>query len=294
MNNSISETHLISIIIVNYNGLNYTQQCIESLFRFHSAEAFEVIVVDNNSTDGSVELLEKQFPDVTVCKLGSNKGFGSANNYGVKQSHGDYLFILNNDTIIESNIFPEMVSMLKEDQTIGVIAPQLKNPDGSIQLSYGKFPSLKNEYTTRKQQAGSRNFNPLSDSTSGQIDWVTAAAMFVRRDAFEKAGGFDEQYFMYFEDIDLCKRIGDLGYKILYYPKTSLIHIGGGSKSNSVNGKIQIEYRKSQLLYYVKHQTLLQQFLLKAYLFIKYGVQTLVKKNEDSRAAKEIVRLIFR
>lgn len=263
----------ISIIIVNYNGCEYTIQCIDSIQRTHRTKYYEIIVVDNGSTDSSVEILHKKFPNIVIVELQDNKGFGFANNRGAEKAKGEFLFFINNDTIFISEVDDILVEQYRTNQTLGIIAPKLCNEDGSFQLSFGKFPSLLGEYNTKRLSAKLKKNDCSKIEYAKQyslpvtVDWVSGAAFMIQRNLFESIDGFDEKYFMYFEDSDLCRRIHDLKKDVLYFPLTSLIHLGGKSYVQK-DERISLEYRKSQLLYYKKHLSLVQTVTLKMYLFL--------------------------
>ncbi len=260
---------MVSIIFVNYNGLQYTKQCLESFVKHHQQEMFDIIVVDNHSTDGSQNILPKLFPFIQFLPLPQNYGFGAANNAGARIAKGDILFFVNNDTIFKEPVVDLLVQYLLDDETVGIVGPQLLNEDGSFQLSFGKFPTIKNEHQTKSYQGNSlsEEFIELSSNSIKKKDWLTGAALMMKKAIFEMIKGFDEKYFMYFEDIDLCKSIHAIGYHCVYVPTIHLIHLGGKSYQRT-DSRITIEYRRSQLRYYDKHNSSFQRLFLRVYLFI--------------------------
>ncbi|NUN71209.1 MAG: glycosyltransferase family 2 protein [Bacteroidetes bacterium] len=264
----------VSIIIVNYNGSAYTRQCLESLTLLTGGT--EVIVVDNASTDGSKELLPQLFPSVRFHWLKENRGFGFANNRGAEAATGDLLFFLNNDTVIQSDILPELTGMFAKDQQCGIVAPKLLNRDGTFQLSFGDFPVIRTEMNARSlaRDAGSARVLEPKDSVPVKKDWVTGAALLIRRGLFSRIGGFDERFFMYFEDSDLCRRVSNTGHTVWYCPAVSLIHFGGSSYGKK-DARIAVEYRRSQLLYYRKHNSILQRVMLALFLIVKHAPRLL-------------------
>lgn len=273
----------VSIIIVNFNGCRFTAECLETI-RLYSKTSAEVIVVDNASTDDSRVELPVRFPEVRFLWLPQNRGFGYANNRGAEKATGDILFFLNNDTLLTGDIIPVMSRMLNEDRSIGIAAPKLLNEDGSLQVSSGAFPSIAAEWRT-KLSVGNISAHALL-----QPDWVTGAAFFIRREVFQAIGGFDEEYFMYFEDVDLCKRVADQGLTIRYIPECSLIHLGGKSYGKQ-DPRITIEYRRSQLRFYDYHRSLIQRVLVRFYLFMKFS-RTLFTPS-GSVVSRQVIRLLF-
>lgn len=265
---------LISIIIVNFNGGEVLLGCLESLEKSSPSIAYEVIVVDNCSTDGSPDLVEQTFPNILLIRQPQNRGFGAGNNVGAKFAKGEFLFLLNPDTILSEDILPHLIEIMQQDPTIGIVGPKLLNPDGSLQLSVSPALSIAGEYQARKQAKSyqslrnktliSQKFNDIQE-----VDIVVGAAFFIRKALFDSIGGFDENFFMYFEESDLCRRVQDNGCRIIYTPKVSLIHLKGYS-SQQIFNTIAFEYRRSQIYYYQKNRPVWEQIVLRMYLVIKF------------------------
>jgi GT2 family glycosyltransferase len=276
-------TPLVSIILVNYNGADVVLDCLRSLEQFPQSISYEVIVVDNASQDGSPDLIESYSPPVKLIRQLENRGFGAGNNIAAKVATGEFLFLLNTDTQVTGDILPVLLRLMKDYPDAGIIGPKLLNPDGSLQLSTAWNISLAGESKTRQQlktyaepsqkAAIEQRFNTLQD-----VDILVGAAFFVRKKLFDELGGFDESFFMYFEESDLCRRAKNLGWRILYTPEASVIHIRGHSV-NKMSDRMALEYRKSQLYYYQKHRPLWEQILLRFYLLLKFLVPTLVRFN---------------
>jgi N-acetylglucosaminyl-diphospho-decaprenol L-rhamnosyltransferase len=262
----------VSIILVNYNGLNFLNECLTSIDQFVDDFTCEVIIVDNFSADDSTKNIKDNFPSITLICSQSNLGFSKANNLAVKHSQGKHLLFLNTDTILTENMPRILSDYLAQHQDIGVVSPRITFRDGSYQLSCGKLPNLANEFFDKIRYGLDRKwhhiFGNLYDkqhSTVQETGWLTGACLMIRRDVFEQIGGFEESFFMYFEDKDICKRIYEAGWKVVYYPKTSLIHLLGGS-SSGINQSVNTYYRNSQLYYYQKHLGKFQTAILKFYL----------------------------
>lgn len=269
----------VSIIIVNYNGMEVVLDCLASIGRCLTMTNLEVIVIDNNSKDGSPGLIAKKFPQVRLFCQEENIGFGAANNVGVKQAQGQYVFLLNSDTLLIDNPLPNLIAKLKQNPTVGIVGPKLLNPDGSFQLSTAYEIGLLGEFRTLQEVRKYRKTEQRSAlakqyRTDKYVDIVVGAAMLMERSLYEKMGGFDENFFMYFEESDLCQRVRNLGYKILYTPEVSVIHIGGQSVAQ-VAGKMADEYRRSQRYYYRKHRPRWEQWVLHQYLACKRWRQSL-------------------
>lgn len=248
---------IFSIIIVNFNTKSLTKNCLDSIF-FNCLESdFEIIAVDNNSQDGSIEMLKKDFGDkIKLIANSKNIGFGSANNQAAKIAQGEYLFFLNSDTVVKSDILSPIKQFLSNNKEVGIISPKLLLEDGSEQeRAYGEFPNLFNVVAEKFKNQKIEEIKPF------EVDWVSGAALIIRKDIFCEINGFDEKFFMYFEDIDLCKRVKDLGFKAVVYPAAPIAHLCG--KSIKKFNKRKEYYYKSQDYFYKKHYGKLKMNLMK-------------------------------
>jgi GT2 family glycosyltransferase len=270
---------LVSIILVNYNGIAVIDPCLRSLQHFLHSVPYEVIIVDNCSTDGSAEFIEHHFPQFHLLRQTVNHGFGTGNNIGARMATGEFLLLLNTDTQLISDILLPLILLMKQHPEAGIIGPKLLNPDGSLQLSTAWAVSWKGEFKTRQRLK--QYENPTHQRSILQrfeqcheVDVVVGAALFIRKKLFDQLGGFDEQFFMYFEESDLCRRAQMLGWKILYTPEVSVIHVRGHS-TDQISARMMIEYRRSQLYYYLKHRPLWEQICLRLYLLVKFAIATL-------------------
>lgn len=262
----------VSVIIVNYNGLRFTQDAVASVLRFSPQS--EIIVVDNCSSDGDVETLSKTFPQVILISSTENAGFGAGNNRGAKVAKGNFLFFLNNDAFLIEDTPAHLASFLDRNPNVAACGPKLLYPDGAFQLSFAPDPSILNEWIARRRQRRVRR----RDQSYGlflerkyanrNVDLVVGAALMVRKDVFHKVGGFDEAFFMYFEEADLCRRIRELGFEIRYVPTTTVFHYLGGA-TQVAGDKASHEYRKSQVYYYRKHLSMLSLLFLRVYLVFR-------------------------
>jgi GT2 family glycosyltransferase len=261
-----------SIILVNYNGANFLQECLTSIDKFISPDVCEVIIVDNSSTDESIKIVKDNFTSFKLICSRDNLGFGKANNLAVKHSQGQYLLFLNTDTILMENTPKILSEYLQQNYDVATISPRITFRDDSYQLSCGNLPNIVVEFFDKikynldnKWHSLFANLYDRQYSKVQEVGWVTGACLMMRRDVFEQIGGFDENFFMYFEDKDICKRVKDLGYKVIYYPETTIIHLLGGS-SHRIKKSVNKYYRNSQLYYYQKHLGKFQTNILKLYL----------------------------
>jgi GT2 family glycosyltransferase len=269
-----AKTSVVSIILVNYNGAEVVLNCLRSLLQFLHTVPYEIIVVDNASTDGSAALIAQHFPTVRLIEQAENRGFGAGNNIGATYAKGEFLLLLNTDTLLTSDVLPPLIKLMEAYPAVGIIGAKLLNPDGTLQLSVADEISIVGEYKTLKQlkqytDPQQRDAIEQKFKSPQTVDIVIGAAFFIRRSLFETLNGFDETFFMYFEESDLCQRSRDRGWQILYTPEVSIIHLGGYSVGK-VSDRMQLEYRRSQLYYYRKHRPVWEQILLRLYLMIKF------------------------
>ena len=260
---------IISIVIVTYNSSCDIIDCLESIRPFYS-KGIEIIVIDNNSDDGTVELL-KSFGSnyIKIIENKTNQGFSKACNQGVKYSKGDIIYFCNPDTIIIDDIFSIAIDQFN-NENVGCFSPSISYSDGLEAPFAFRFPhppfSLLKAFVRnllRKSNAKILQINYFSKSTVIKCDWVLGACLFVRRSIFESIGGYDEDFFLYFEDVDLCKRIKMAGYKIVADRRGKIIHHKYGS-SKSVEQQKIIKFRlSSEYLYYKKHHGIKGQILSK-------------------------------
>ena len=231
-----------SIIIINYKTADLTLNCVESLLNLNTSHNCEIIVIDNNSQDNIKEILESIDSDkVKLIINDKNLGFAQANNIGAKLAKGKYLLFLNSDTEVKEDIFTSAYNIFNNNPNVGLISPLIVDEQNNEQKNaYGGWPRLKNLI-----------FNKLNKKIKNDIDWLSGCSLFIKKDLFKKINGFDENFFLYFEDIDLCKRASDLDYQCFLDRKTKVIHKGG--KSIKRNKDRKKKYYKSQNYYFKKH-----------------------------------------
>lgn len=284
----------VSIILVNYKTKDLTINAIKSVFEKTQGIDFEIFVVDNNSQDGSIETIERKFPNINIIKNSINSGFGAANNLAIKQARGKYILCLNTDTLLINNAIKIMYDFMEkeENQNIGACGSFLYDINNNLIHCGGKLPSLtdiiwklgfrnilKNQYKTYL------NNYTLENEISFSIGYITGADIFFRKSILDEVGIFDEIFFMYFEETDLCKRIRDNGYDIKLVKDAKIIHLEGQSNSNILRKKIQ--FKQSEFYYYKKHIPN-QIFVVKYIYILLYIIDWLILRNKDS---KELLKL---
>ncbi len=249
----------LSVIIVNFETPDHTIEGVRSIFAFPPSCGFEVIVVDNGSRDGSLDVIRQACPEAACIETGRNLGFGTANNLGIHNARGEYVLLLNSDAHLLEPALDRMMRALDAEPAVGAVGPRLENADGRLEWSWGYFPSLLREVIRKMAHRGLSLGDPravryveMQCVASKQADWITAACFMAPRRVLLEAGLFDEGFFMYFEDIDLCRRIQQKGYKVLYEPAVRALHHGGVSASKN-RLRAQVEYRRSQIHFSRKH-----------------------------------------
>lgn len=257
----------ISLILINHNSNELLNGCLSSVKRMGKDITFETIVVDNASTDGSIEMVKTFYPEVKLIKNLINLGFGRANNLGIQLAKGKYMLLLNNDTKLKNDALMIMASFLKNNPKAGIVTCKLVEPDDTIQHNCRSFPLTPFDTMFGRASLLSKIFpnnpitrrNTLSDwdyNFPRQVDWVSGACMMVRREVFDQIGLLDENFFMYWEDTDLCKRASDAGWQIWFTPNAEIIHYtgqGGGKRSLQLKLYTIYQMHRSAYYYFRKH-----------------------------------------
>jgi GT2 family glycosyltransferase len=225
-NMSIANSLELSIIIVNYNGEKYLADCLESVRKQCQGITYEIIIVDNQSTDNSLEIIEDYYPESILIRNITNEGFAKANNIGVKKSKGKFILLLNNDTVLLDNLRPA-VNMLSEN-AVGAVGIKMLDSKKKYRKSIGYFP---NPLSLFKLSLLTKNRNGFStgdfNETTYEVDWIEASFLLTKRSLWDQVGGLCEDYFMYVEDVDFSKRLSRIKKKRIYFNKISYIHYGG-------------------------------------------------------------------
>jgi GT2 family glycosyltransferase len=250
----------LSALIVNWNVRDLLRRCLQSVLTHSFPGSLEVIVVDNGSTDGSVEMVRTEFPQVHLIANPDNRGFTAANNQGLAVARGRYVLLLNPDTEVVDDALATMVAFVDTHPDVGVVGPQLLNPDGTVQSSRRRFPTLATalfESTWLQPYAPRRLLTRYyvldrSDDEVQDVDWVTGAALMARREAIEQVGPLDEEFFMYSEELDWCRRFRAAGWRVVYLPTARVIHHEGKSSEQVLPAR-HIHFQTSKVRYFRKY-----------------------------------------
>ena len=303
----------LSVVIVSWNVRELLRRCLQSVVYSPQSSVLsrtqdddqglrtEIIVVDNASSDGSVEMLRAEFPNVRLIANERNLGFTRGNNQGLALSRGRYVLFLNPDTEVVGDALATMVHYMDDHPDVGALGPLLRYPDGSVQSSRRRFPTLGtalfestllelwwpgNPWARRYRMAD------WPDDVEQEVDWVVGACLLARREVLDQVGGFDEGFFMYSEEMDLCRRIKAAGWRVVYLPSAQVIHHEGKSSEQVVPAR-HIHFQTSKVRYFRKYHgswaaEVLRLFLLITYVYqmVEEGLKWLLGHKRPLRAAR--------
>jgi len=300
----------LSICIATLNACNYLRNCLRSIYEqpnylqpAHTNAAshllssdqpsaglavlsFELIIVDNGSADDTVDMLQREYPDIRVIQNGRNDGFAKPVNQGLRASSGEYLLILNPDTIILPGALNALVDYLKSQPKVGICGPKVLNRDGSLQkacrrgvsrpwAAFSYFSGLSALFPKSKFFGGYL-LSYLDENTTHDVDGVSGSCMLIRRNVIEQVGYFDERYFAYQEDADYCFQVKKAGWKIAYFPASQIIHYGGQGGSRVQPYRSIYEWHRSYYLYYRKNLAKDYLFLFNWFYYLLMGIKLVV------------------
>jgi GT2 family glycosyltransferase len=294
----------LSVVIVSWNVSGLLRRCLGSILGTARSEApgggpgtgsgaprpalaVEVIVVDNGSTDGSVSMVREEFPSVRVIPNPDNRGFPAANNQGIAIARGRYAIILNPDTEVIDAALSTMVAYADAHPSVGVVGPQLLFPDGSVQPSRYRFPTLATaafESTWLQPYAPRRILDQYyvrdqPDDVAHDVDWVRGAALMTRRETIEQVGPLDEGFFMYSEELDWCRRVRDADWRVVYLPDAQIVHHEGKSSEQAVAAR-HVNFQTSKVRYFQKHHGKLAGETLRFFLLGNYAWQIVIEGSK--------------
>lgn len=280
----------LSIVVVTYNTRSLLERSLDAVLENVDLKEDEILVVDNASSDGTVDSVRKNYPMAKVIRNDVNRGFAVACNQGYRASGGRYVCLVNSDVILPARTINRMREKMDAHPKIGVLSPELIQVGGEVaQMSWGWNLTLVGEM---KQRWFSPRHIGRHPWVRRQVQWlqrrertvpfVAGACMMIRRDVLDQIGGMDEDYELYFEDADLCRRVWKAGYDVRFTPDIKVIH-GLGQSGKSQPKKIWLVYRQSQITFYKKHNTRLESFLLKIYLWIKFLASPIFWRDSNFR-----------
>ncbi|MEW5988582.1 MAG: glycosyltransferase family 2 protein [Chloroflexota bacterium] len=287
----------LSIIIVSWNVRELLRACLNSIAAGRGQLDLEVIVVDSGSTDGSPAMIQAEFPWVRLIGRPDNVGFPKGNNLGIREASGRAILLLNPDTEVVGDALIHLVEYLNDHPDVGAVGPQLLNPDGSIQSSRRRFPTLATGFFESTWLEGLapaavlRHYyaQDLPDNETADVDWLVGAGLLVRREVLEQVGRLDEGYFMYSEELDWCRRIKAAGWRVVYLPTAQVIHHVGKSSDQAVTAR-HVHFQRAKLRYFRKYHGRPAAIALRAFLLFSYLWQMLLEAGKGLLGHKRALR----
>ncbi|MFL5963611.1 MAG: glycosyltransferase family 2 protein [Gaiellaceae bacterium] len=271
----------VSVVVVTLNALPWLEQCLESV------RGRPVVVVDHGSTDGTVDFVRERFPEARLIEQ-ENKGMGGGNNAGMRATDGRYYFLLNSDAWVMGDALDKLVAFADEHPEAAVVGPKLVNTDGTLQRSARGEPTLwrlATEYLfIRKLAPHSKRLNPLyrgdfDHDRVAEVDWLFGPALLVRREAADAVGLFDEDFFMFSEEVDWMTRFRRAGWKVLFFPGAEVMHVGGASHG----GRLYVENLRGHLRWFAKHRGAKDAERVRKLLLWSLRLRALVLRRDDYR-----------
>ena len=252
----------LAVVVVNYQSYDELRDCLASLE--HADGAPPVIVVDHASDARAADALSSDFPAVRFLRVEANEGFAAGVNRGVREAHGPFVLLLNPDCVVEPATCATLVEWMRAHPDVGAAGPRIHNANGTLQATARRFPDLttgiagRSSWLTRvlpRNPLSRHNLLARQDASSPiAVDWVSGACLIARRDAFDAIGGMDEGFFLYWEDADFCRRLGEAGWRTVYVPSTAVTHVGGRSSRHSATASLEAFHRSAFRLYW-KHSS---------------------------------------
>ena len=251
----------LSIVIVTYNSRKFIINCLDSARRAARGVEHEIIVVDNNSGDGTKDLVKQFSNSILLLENLKNLGFAKAVNAGLRRASGEFILLLNPDTVIQSESFYPVIEFLRKNANIGICGGKLLNADDSLQYSTGSFPTLFSTLSRRVLPRRMRKYDLWSYDKTRRCDWVTGAFMLVRGGLIKEVGYFDEAYFMYYEDVDYCLQAKNRGWETYYFPGVTAYHLEPHARSRK-DPITEHQIRKGRSYFFEKNRSFFSYYMI--------------------------------
>lgn len=299
--NHAKPSPICSIVIVSYNVADLLLACIESICASAASASpalpVEIIVVDSASADDTVARVRERYPEITLIACTENIGFTRGNNLGIRAAHGEFIFLLNPDTVLLGSALPELVAYLQDNPDVGIVGPHTFNADMTTQSTRRRFPTRLTAFfeSTWLQGYAPRTVldhfyvNDVSADHTQDVDWMQGSALLVRRAVFDQIGHLDESYHMYSEELDFCKRAYDAGWRLVYHADAHIIHYGGAS-SDQVGALKHIYFQSSKICYHRKVHGAAFAQALRLFLLASYLVQIGIEAAKGLLGSKRSLR----
>jgi len=296
-----------SVLIVSFNTRDRLRNCLDSLRSVKDSTPLEILVVDNASADQSADMVRCEFPEVRLIRSDRNLGFANANNLAAESANGRYLILLNSDAVLSKGVIERAVARMDQHPEVGMAGGRLSDEQGGLQPSARLFPTLLLEFFTlsgladrfpRSRLLGAFNRTWANPEVAAEVDWVPGAFAIIRRDVLTDTGLFDPRYFLYYEEVDLCRRIRQQGFRILYWPDLRIMHIGGESSRtlkdqtlSSAGSQLTLWRMRSQALYYRKWHGWLGAFTVRGLEQLWHGLRSLRNRHRSPEKSLESARI---
>jgi hypothetical protein len=292
----------LSVSIVAFRTPDLLRRCLSAVLMERGSLEMDVTVVDNASDDGSVDVVRSEFPWVRVIANPRNVGFGAAHNQALRQAVGRYWLVLNSDTVAAPGALRTLVNALDTDPSLAIAGPKLLYPDGTVQPSRRRFPTVATLFleSTQLQRFWPDNavlrryyVEDRGDEDAQEVDWLVGACLCLRPEAIRQVGLFDERFFMYSEEIDLCRRLRAAGWRVRYVPRAAVVHLEGASSRTDLAARDQ-RFQASKLAYAARWHGRGVALALRAYLVLEYvfrGLEESIKLATGSRRRERRARL---
>lgn len=289
----IKTDKLISIIFVSYKTKDLLKTCIDSVKNKTADVNYEIIVVDNNSDDGSVEMIKNHFPEIILIESKNNLGFAGGNNLGFAKASGDFILLLNPDAVLTENVIGKAFSILNSNSSIGILGGKILDMNGQENLAARRFPSV---IRLALMRTGISKKLKLENSLLGmdykkekmkdvtEVDWVSGAFLMMRKKVLDQQKKMDDRYFLYYEEVDFCRQAKKNGWKVIFSPEIFILHVGGGSskktgKKMSASGAQLLDIRiNSEIKYFLKNKGMFSAAVLLTFEYLHYGIKYIKNK----------------
>jgi hypothetical protein len=271
----------VSIVVVSWNAKRYVLECLESLYAHPSSRTTEIIVVDNDSSDGTPEAIRAKFPRVTLIQNEANMGFAKGNNIGMAAAKGRYLCLVNSDVVVPADCIDTILNYLHRNPRVGLLGPKMLAPDGSIGQSVKNLPTVWNTFCValglhslfpHSRLVGGFEPRSFSYSTSADVEVVSGWFWVARLEAIAEVGGLDERFFMYGEDIDWCRRFRQAGWRVVYCADAEALHYGAASSARTP-ARFYTEMYRANLQYFRKHHAKASALAYRAVIWLHQAVR---------------------
>jgi len=272
----------VSVVIVSWNARSFVLDCLKSLPPLKNGLTMEIIVVDNASGDGTAEAIRESFPQVKLIESKTNLGFARGNNLGLESATGRYVCLVNPDVVVVEDCIERMLQYMEQNKTIGMMGPMILAPDGNVQRSCMRTPTLWNQFCralgldslfTKSRLFGGFLMKDFSFTELRDVDVVNGCFWMVRREALNNVGNLDPRFWMYADDLDWCRRFHVAGWRVVFFPQAKAVHYGGGTTERSPVF-FYLEMQRADLQYWRKHHGVISYLCYWLFIYVAHGIRT--------------------